>query len=541
MGTNMNCREAKILSIPYIMGDLDAHSEQYCELEAHLANCRACAEECKTNERTVEFIKEHRDEFAEAFEATESKVHKTPVAFSRTIWIRTAAAACILIGIFIWLVYSNPTKYKGPTVQNVRVNPKLPIKIEQVSDNHKILSAGAEIRTTNDELKTLIVNNKHHIVMNKDTSLSVEPLLKNKTAGCIVRLNFGEIFAHVESDGCPFVVSTIYGRAIITGTTFDVKITDDSMTLVVTEGTVQFESENRFQLIISGQISRIVGRCAPTKPKECNSNELTAWAIGEEIKNASTRTSPAIYGHNASSFDLTMSYGSISLDDTNYEDWIQKKEDWFRQRFPSTFLLRDALRKEGFNVNYPELLIQSGNIWKLIHPENLSSQIRTVNEDSLIKAARQYGFDKQWLLTHLPEYAGKDFPGIDCKQEVLQIFDKWLDYLKEAKKSSKESDTDTILYSLNTSIYLADTRTLIWLCVKNDRLGCEAQEKVNLLSLLQEEISAGLENIHIAVELMTASNNLCSLEYTFKIDQMAEKTKVIYKCEKEIVTNGYYE
>jgi len=537
----MNCKEAKVLSIPYILGDLNDDPQQYYALENHLASCQGCTEAYKTSKNIIEFIRRHRTEFAEAIESIEAETHKKQVVFRRIIRAGFAAAACIAIGLFVRLAYYNPVRHEAQIVQKAGVNPALSIKIELASENHKILSAGAEIRTAGSELKTLIINNKHHIVMNKNTSLSVEPLHKNKATGCIVRLNSGEIFANVESGGCPFVVSTAYGRAIITGTTFDVKTIDDSMTLVVTEGTVQFESESGFQIITSGQISRIVGRCAPIKPKECNSNELTAWAMGEEIKNALTKINPVTYGHNAGGFDLTMSYGTISLDSINYEDWIRKKEDWFRQYFPSTFLLRDALRREKLNVNYPELLIQSGNIWKLIHPENLSSQIRIVSEDSLIKAARRYGFDKQWLLIHLSGYAGKDLPGIDHKLEVLRTFDKWLDYLKEANKSSKELDTDTILYSLNASIYLANTRTLIWLCVKNDRFGCKAQEKAHLLSLLEEEISASIENIHVAVELMTASNNLCLPEYNLNFDQMAEKIGVIRQCEKEIVTNGYCE
>jgi hypothetical protein len=378
-------------------------------------------------------------------------------------------------------------------------------------------------------------------VLNQNTSLSAEPLLKKKLVGCAVRLNFGEIFVHVESDGCPFVVSTAHGRAIITGTTFDVKTTNDSTTLVVAEGTVQFESEKGFEVITSGQTSKIVGRSGPTKPTECNSSELTTWAIGEKVRTTLTKTNLTTDSRDAGSLKLTMSYSSINLDGINYEDWIQKKQGWFKQYFPWIFVFRDALFKNGIKVGYPELLIQSGDVWNLIHPENLSCRIHTVNEDSLLRAASRYGFDRQWLLTHLPEYAAKDFSETDYKSEVLQTFDKWLDSLEEAKKSSKESDTDTILYSLNASIYLANTRTLIWLCVKNGHPGCEAQERANLLSLLQEEVRASLESFRIAAELMMAANNLCSPEYTLKIEQITEKAEAIYKYEKEIVTNGYCE
>lgn len=65
----MDCEEAQVLSIPHIMGDLDPDSEQYRELESHLASCQVCTEEYKNNEWAIRFIEEHKAKFAAAFEA----------------------------------------------------------------------------------------------------------------------------------------------------------------------------------------------------------------------------------------------------------------------------------------------------------------------------------------------------------------------------------------------------------------------------------------------------------------------------------------
>ena len=63
----MKCREAKILSVPHILGDLEPGSEQSRQLEAHLASCPSCAAEYETCERTLRYLEAHKPEVALAF------------------------------------------------------------------------------------------------------------------------------------------------------------------------------------------------------------------------------------------------------------------------------------------------------------------------------------------------------------------------------------------------------------------------------------------------------------------------------------------
>ncbi len=54
----MDCEEAQVLSILHIMGELDPDSEQYRQLESHLAFCQICAEEYESSEWAIELIKQ---------------------------------------------------------------------------------------------------------------------------------------------------------------------------------------------------------------------------------------------------------------------------------------------------------------------------------------------------------------------------------------------------------------------------------------------------------------------------------------------------
>ncbi|MHC5059958.1 MAG: FecR domain-containing protein [Planctomycetota bacterium] len=332
----MNCQEAQVLSIPHIMGDLDPSSKQYQELEAHLAICQVCAEEYESSKETVEFIQEHKAEFAEAFEAIdrekaaeqeeiercwkrmeaeldklEAQKKQEKQAKFRRLFVRvSAAAACLAIGVFTWMtfsIHSTPETTQKLVPQQVILAPKLSVKIELISENGSILiPANRQIVSSNNESKTLVINNKHRMTMNSNTSLSVESLEKNGI-GCLVKLDFGQIYANVEHDGNPFVVDTAHGKAVITGTTFDIKATDTGTTLVVGEGAVQFGSDGGFVNVAAGQTSRIIAKLAPTRPILCNAAKLTAWATGYKASPVLAQVAPTKSYSNTSTSNFSWS------------------------------------------------------------------------------------------------------------------------------------------------------------------------------------------------------------------------------------------
>lgn len=509
----MDCKEAQVLLIPHILGDLDPDSRQCHELEAHLLSCQVCAEEYETNKWVVEFIQEHKTLFAEAFETIDKKraaeqeeikrswqavqaklakieAQEKQAKLRRTLWkVTAAAAACVVIGISAWLTLSNSKTLEKPIMQQLTVAPAPSMKIELLSDTGNIaVPAGTQIKTTASELKTLIVNGRHRMVLNTETALSIEPLEDNGRLGCMIKLAAGEIFTHVEHDGNPFIVGTAHGKAIIKGTTFDVKAADAGTTLVVTEGTVQFESEQGLVEVAAGQISEIVAQSAPTKPVSCDTTELTAWATGHEIKTVLAKIRSTLDAYDLTDLWLSARSGPIDLEAINYENWIEKKRDWFKREFPWIFQLQDALKKERIEVDYPELLIQSGDVWQFVCLDVSPARFSVVDPNSLLKIASNYGFDKRWLLENVPAAkSALEKPVLSANSFTgLKVFERWLKYLDE----TNELEPPTPIYSFHASKYLANTRSLIWFAVKDGKYGLTDEERAEVLVLLQEEVTA---------------------------------------------------
>lgn len=563
----MECKEAQIISIGHIMGDLEFSFEQYQELEAHLASCQVCAEEYESSKWAIKYIEEHKAEFAEALRTPEEKKaaeqeeierswkrmeaeldkleaqeRKEKQAKIRRVFVRVSAvAACLVIGILTWItfsIHSTPKIAPKLTPQQITSAPKPSVRIELVSKNGNILVPANQQIVSADKLKTLLINGKHRMVLNSDTALSIDPLLNNERAGWMVKLTSGEIFAHVEHDGNPFVVSTAHGKAIITGTTFDVKVTDTITTLVVSEGTVQFEFEKSLVQVKTGQISKIVANSAPTKPISCNTAELTAWATGYEIKTALAKIKSFSEGYDLTDLWLGANSGPIDLEAIDYDDWVEEKRDWFEREFPWIFQLQDALKKERIEVDYPELLIHSGDVWQFVYPESTSMRIPALNLESLLKAASQYGFNEGWLLENTsatkfvidnPVFAEGRFTG-------LKAFNKWVSCFEQARISSKELDSRMLLYSLHASVYLANTRTLAWLSMAKGKHVFKAEDETAILALLQNQVNTANNLTKETIKLFrTAQGQPCDKHWE-SLERLIENINEITGVEKRRIT-----
>ncbi|MCG8697649.1 MAG: hypothetical protein MI922_06305 [Bacteroidales bacterium] len=103
----------------------------------------------------------------------------------------------------------------------------------------------------------------------------------------------------------------------------------------------------------------------PLTPEACNADILTAW----------TQTSPApplmvsqdkdertVDVDDLLALPLDDIDGPIDLESLDPDQWIRDKESWFKGQFPWIFVLREALKNEGHNTNYPELLLQTGDL-----------------------------------------------------------------------------------------------------------------------------------------------------------------------------------
>jgi len=510
----MNCEEAQALSIPHIMSDFDPGSKQYQELEAHLAICQVCTEEYESSKETVEFIQEHKAEFAEAFEAIdrektaeqeeiqrcwkrmeaeldrqEAQERQEKQAKFRRLFVRVSAtAACLAIGVFAWITFpthSTPNTVPKSAPQQVAFVSTPSVKVELVTNTGNIPIPSDQQITSANQLKTLLINGKHRMTMNTYTILAIEPLVKNSNIGCLVKLDSGQIYANVEHDGNLFAVDTACGKAVITGTTFDVKVTDDSTTLIVSEGTVQFKSQDGIVNVTAGQTSEITSQSAPSIPLSCNTAELTAWATGYKSIPALAQAES-----NTDLSELPLFFGKepIVLEETDYKNWIEQKQDWFEQEFPWIFQLKEALAREGIEVGYPELLIRTGDVWQFICLEGIPARFSVIDPNSLLNIASNYGFDKKWLLENVPlAKTALEKPALSENSFTgLKALERWLVYLDETKGLTPP----TPIYSYHASKYLAETRSLIWFAVRESKYDLIDQERIEILGLLQKEVIA---------------------------------------------------
>jgi hypothetical protein len=515
----MDCKEAEILFMPHLMGELEPGSQQIYEFRVHLATCQVCSGQYESYKWTVEFIKSHKAEFAVALESIEYKAtqqkelecswqcieaeldrfeaqkrKEKAVKIYRIVTRISAAAACVAIGILGWLMISDSRTPEKPIHPQIASAPASSIKIQLLSDDGEVLIPAGQQIVSSDSLKTLIINDKHRLIMNTNTTLAIRLFNHDEQAGYIVYLASGQIYAHVEHNSSPFIVNTAHGRAVITGTTFDVMATNADTTLVVVEGRVKFESKWGSTQVTTGQISKIAPNSAPTNPVSCKALKLTAWATAYELKPVLAKIQSISDGHDLTDLGFVVISGPIELERINYKDWIVDKRTWFRREFPQIFQLQKALRAEGIEVDYPELLTSSGDIWQFVYPETSPQQIHVPRFDSMLKAASKYGFDKQWLTTKIPSTKSMiDMPIPKGFYTGQKAFEHWASCFEKLRKSQVPMDSSTLLCSLHAAVYLVNTRTLVWLNLMNGGTNLSAEDKAKILILLQNEVNKANE------------------------------------------------
>jgi ferric-dicitrate binding protein FerR (iron transport regulator) len=536
-------------------------------LEAHLRSCRACSEEYEGNKRTVGFIEDHKAEFAAALESLEdkanqqqelerswrcieAKIDKLEAAEKREKRARvrrilvkvSAAAACLVIGVLIWHALPDSIAPDEPLAHNASSDPSSLLKIELISrTGNAEVAAGQQISTSAEQLRTLTINGRHRLVLNGETSVSIEPLSENNRPGCIVKLASGQIYANVEHDGWPFVVATAHGRAVITGTTFDVKSTQSGTTLVVAEGSVRFESEKGAVEVDRGQISEILANSTPTKPRSCDAAKLTAWATGHDLKKALAKIEPYSNDHNLNDLWLTANSGPIELENIDYDQWIEEKSPWFEREFPWIFQLQVALKAEGIEAEYPQLLIASGDIWQFAYPAATPQQIPFPYLDSILKMASNHGLDKNWIMENIPAAEAAAANPSQGQSTGIVAFEQWMACIEKMQKSSNTPDSQTVLYSLHAGVYLANTRTLAWLCLTNNKIDISPTDRAEILTALHTEVETANELSSRVIRLFAGVEDQpcdeCRTLLTGIIENITTITGIEKMLEKEIKGN----
>ena len=451
-----------------------------------------------------------------------------------------AVAACLLICLVGWMIFSHLSKSQispsNSSIGRVAEAVQPSIKIENISENSRVLIASGQQIVSSDQLVTLLINEKHCLIMNENTALSIKPLSENEHIGCAVNLASGRIYVHVEHDGNPFVVNTANGKAIITGTTFDINASSNKTTLVVAEGNVKFTSELGSVNVSGGYSSEAFDKSAPIQPTLCDVKQLTAWATDYELKSTLAKIEAYTDSFDISDLWLTAYSGPIDPEKIDYEEWIEKKRDWFEQEFPQIFRLKEALAKENIETDYPEILFTSNCLWQFISPEASNKQFSILTSDSILKVASTYDFEEQWLLKNLPSVKSlnnnlADMKGIFIGQDAFQ---KWIEQFKQTRKSQNSIDSSLLVYSLHASTYLTNTRTLIWLYIANEKTELTPESKADLSALLQNEVNEAEKIKEYILRLFTISENCPCEEFNILIDKAIKSITVIMELEERV-------
>jgi len=513
----MNCKEVKLFIPLFVLSGQGMTLDECTALNDHIQSCSRCAKEYEETKFVIELVEYHRtglvnngifsepvEEYVERELTDEENLQEiwdkakrgeSRRRHNRNVeqvkhFVKASATivVCLITGIFTWLAFSvhpKPLIPQKSAPQHVAFVSKPSVKIELVTKNGNILVPAKQQIASNDELKTLIIDGKHRLVMNSNTTLAVEPLVEHSNIGCLVKLASGRIYTHVEHDGNPFAVHTAHSKAVITGTTFDIKTTDTRTTLVVSEGTVQFESVNGLVKVAAGQTSEIVGQSVPTRPISCNAVELTAWAIGYKHKPAVVQVESS---RDSWELPTSLRIEPIVLVETDYDRWVERELYWFKREFSWIFQLKDALAKEGIEVDYPELLIKTGDVWQFACLDVPDARFSVVNPNSLLKIVSSYGFNKQWLVEKVPAAKSALKKPILPENSFtgLKAFERWLEYLDERKGL----EPPTPIYSYHASKYLANTRSLVWFAVRDGKYDLTDEECAEVLVLLQKEVTA---------------------------------------------------
>ena len=461
----MNCRKAQ-KHIPFYLAPHESwlKPRDRTALEAHLAICGTCRQEFEETRRAIEFFRKYR-QIAEDTQPLKGEPNlnepeqKTLKVFGYTrIVVKVASvAAVIVICLGMGLVFlTNRDAQKQELAQPSSTQVQAIVPEITITENGVAVSASRLQTTDATNIREFLINNKHRLVMNRDTTLSVGVLAKNERLGCLIKLRSGEILAHVVHDGNPFEVRSRHGNAVITGTTFDMKVADHETALVVVEGSVRFESDKGTVHVLPGRFSQIRGISAPLEPKYCNVQIATAWA---RLPTGKTPIVDYDVRHSAYLEKLEVPLAlPVNHEADNYTRWVEENAEWFRREFPQIFQAMDVLRTDGVEVDYPTLLKQSGLLSKFEWPP--ASKYRVIShctQEGSLKLASIYGYhDAQWL----NDNRLKATPLNSKCLSSIKALEQWQNQINGYQMSKRGIPATVLLSSFHASVYLSNMRTL---------------------------------------------------------------------------------
>jgi ferric-dicitrate binding protein FerR (iron transport regulator)/ribosomal 50S subunit-recycling heat shock protein len=544
---NFDCDEVRELLLLYVLDRGDLSLDERWAIERHLEGCDGCRDEYEKTRFVNDALVANRDELAKEsvfkdskheneaeqmpddkadFLQFQAKMHRAIArrkkADKQKRWIQlgpvvkvvSAVAACLVVGL-VGFFAANQMKASNSSSPIASAPQQNSVKIEVVADGGAEIVPAGQLITASDELKTLRINGNRQMVLNIGTELSIEPY----NLGCLIKLDKGEIFTEVEHDGKPFVVETSHGRAVITGTTFNIKADHDKMDLAVIEGSVQFESEKGNVNVKGGFQSSIIADMKPSIPVACDAIQIAQWAKGQKSNETNLFQQPDIYF--SKMLDLPVTFiPYCELEDINFDVWINQNREWFEREFPWTKRLQKLLAEDGIEVDTIDLLIESGDLWRFAWPEYNLRRILAEDPKIIKKIAGQYGIEVDKLISS---------EVIQCKQTPnIEAFKKWFN-------AFDEEQSNIILDSIHAVAFLINTRSLAWYAVNDGHIQVKNQQ---VLDLLSEQVQIASNMLITLNQLLLADKDksVCSkAQYDEFVRNLKDDIPSIMEIEREFV------
>ena len=554
----MTCEAAQLLMVPVWARELGVSERQEESFSTHLNLCLACAREYEETKTLMDMLKINwgpisqktarvlaaEDPAAPASGRQKWEERPSPVEFLQKNWrisgdmqtltddaspigekkespkvfghtriamqVASVAAAffiCLGIGLAFW---ANKGVHNQETVQQTFIQNQLIVPKIAITENGLAVSSSGLLTTDGTSMRELLINGRHRLVINRDTILSIDPLVKDEKLGCLIHLRSGQILAEVEHDGNPFEVLAPHGEAVITGTVFDVKVTEQETTLIVADGSVRFESSEGRVDVGAGFQSTSQAHSRPSSPTRCDAKSLLAWANGTEtLAPIEKPLLDSDYAQLVETLPLPLAYPGrpIDLGLIDYEEWVASKRAWFAGQFPWIFELQEAIAMaEGYSLlavtgappahapipDYTELLLQTGDLWQIVYPHRFYKKIPIIRKESLTRVVRTYDLESAWLDQILSAAARRTDLSTARVFFGEEALNQWLSLAREVERDCNNPVRVDALceYCLVNSEYVENSRILLWLCLKNGKYTVATNHETEILHRLQAQVAA---------------------------------------------------
>lgn len=140
----------------------------------------------------------------------------------------------------------------------------------------------ADYLTARGERRTIVLQDGSTVLMDADTAIDVDPGTSERQ----VHLLRGTAFFAVKRSDIPFVVRAGDGEARVLGTTFDVAMREDGVTVTLESGSLQVTDAATAQRVVLAPGEGVAYRASGMdRPEKVDLGERTAWHEGRFVFN----------------------------------------------------------------------------------------------------------------------------------------------------------------------------------------------------------------------------------------------------------------